>query len=65
MDFCLKGYLKSRVYAFNPQIAFDLNDAIRREIQQIPLDIVRASMISIIFRKQSVIAIEGGYVESL
>ena len=65
LDFWLWGYLKSKVYALNPQTASDLKDAIRREMQQIPLAMARAAVLSTICRMQSVIVSDGGHVENL
>ena len=65
MDFWLWGYLKSKVYQFRPQTASDLKDAIRTAIQEIPIAMVRAAVLSTICRMQSVIVCEGGHVENL
>lgn len=65
MDFWLWRYQKSKVYTFNPQTTSDLKDAIRRQIQQIPLAIVRASMLIIICRKQSIIVCDGEHEENV
>ena len=60
MDFCLWGYVKSKVYQFHPQTASDLKDAIRTETQEISIAMVRAAMLAIMCHMQSVIVLEGG-----
>ena len=65
MDFWLLGYVKSTLYQFHPQTVYDLKDAMRTEIQEISIAMVRAAVLSIICRMQSVIICEGGHVENL
>ena len=64
-DFWMWGYVKSKVYQFHPQIVSDLKDAIRTVIQEIPIAMVRAAVLSTICHKQSVIMCEEGHVENL
>lgn len=45
IDFWLWEYLKSEVYAFNPQIASDLKDAHGLQVQYIPHAMVRPSVL--------------------
>ena len=59
------GYIKSKVYQFHPQTVFDLKDAIRNAIQEIPIVMVRAVVLSTICRIQSVIVCEGSHAENL
>ena len=63
MDFCLWGYVKSKV--FHPQTVSDLKDAFRITIQEIAIAMVRAAVLSTICLMQSVIACEGSHVENL
>ena len=65
MDFCLWGDVKSIVYQFHPQTVSDLKDTMRTEIQEIPIAMVRAVVLSTICRKQSVIVCEGSHVKNL
>ena len=65
VDFWLWGYVKSKVYQFHPQTASDLKDAIRTAIQDIPIAMVRATVLSTICRMQSIIVCEGGHLENL
>ena len=64
MDFWLWRYVKFKVYQFHPQTAYDLKDAIRTAIQEIPIAMVRAAVLSTICRMESVIVCEGGHVEN-
>ena len=57
--------MKSKVHQFHPQTVSDLKDAIRSMIQEIPIAMEHAAMLSAICRIQSVIAYEGSYVENL
>ena len=57
------GYGKSKVFQFHPQIVSDLKDAIRTAIQEIPIVMVRAAVLSTICHMQSVIVCEGGHYE--
>ena len=57
--------MKSKVYEFHPQTLSNFKDAIRNAIQDIPIAMVRAAVLSTICRIQSVIVCEGGHVENL
>ena len=59
------GICEIQVYQFHPQTVSDLKDAIRTAIQEIPIAMVRAAVLSTICRMQSVIVCEGGHVENL
>ena len=65
MYFWLWGYVKSKMYHFHSQTVFDLKDAIRTAIQEIPIATVRAAELSTTCRMQSIIVCEGGHVENL
>ena len=57
--------MKSKVYQFHPQTESDSKGTIRIAIQEIPVVMVRAVVLSTICRIQSVIVCEGGHVENL
>ena len=63
MDFWLRGFVKSKV--FYPQTVSVLKDVIRTAIQEIPIAVASAVLLSIICRMQSVILCEGGHVANL
>ena len=56
------GYVKSKMF---PQTVSDLKDVIKTAIQEIPIAMVRAAVLSTICRMQSLIVYEGGPVENL
>ena len=63
-DLWFWGYVKSKVYNFHCELS-DLKDAIKTVIQEIPVPIVHAAVLSSICRMQNVIVCEGGCVENL
>ena len=65
LDFWLVGYMKSKVCQFHPLTVSDLKDAIRTAIQDIPIAMIRATVISTNSCMQSVIVCEGDHVENL
>ena len=65
MEFWLWGYVKFKVYQFHPQTVSYLMDAIRTAIQEIPIAMIRAAVLSTICHMQSVIVCEGDHVENL
>ena len=52
------------MYQFHPQSISHLEDAMRTEIQEIPIAVVCAAVLPTICRMQSVVVCEGGYVEN-
>ena len=64
MGFCLRGYVKSKVYQFHTQTPFGSKDAVKT-IQMIPIAMFRAAVLSTICRVQSVIEWEGSHEENL
>ena len=48
------GYVKSKMYQFHPQTVSDLKDAVRNAIQEIPITIVRAAVLSTICLMQNI-----------
>ena len=65
MYFRLWGYVKFKVYQFHSQIVSDLEDVTRTAIQEIPIAMVCAAVLSSLCHIESVIVCEGGYVENL
>ena len=56
--------MKSKVYQFHPQTVFDLKDSIKTAIQEVPIAMVSAAMLSTICSMQSVIVCAAGHVEN-
>ena len=52
------------MYHFHLQSVSDLKDDMRTTIQEIPIAMVRAAVLSTICRMESVIVCEGGHVEN-
>lgn len=59
-DFWLWGYLKSKVYARNPQSISDLKNIIVSEISAVPKSIIRLVFASLQKRLDSCVDIGGG-----
>ena len=65
IDFWISGYVKFKMLQLYPHIVSDLKDAIRIGIQEIPITMVCAAVLSTICRMQHVIVFEGVHVENL
>ena len=62
-DFWLWGYLKSMVYANNPQTLEVLKNNITMEIESIPLDMIHRVMDNFMIRVRAVVDQDGNWIE--
>ena len=63
LDFCLWGYLKSKVYSPCPATLNQLQANITREVAQLDPAMVRRAMLDIRARAAKCITAEGGHFE--
>ena len=63
LDFCLWGYLKSKVYSPRPANLNELQANITREVAQIDPAMVRRAMLDMKARAVKCIAANGGHFE--
>ena len=64
-DYFLWGYLKERIYANNPQTLAALKDNIRREIRNIPADMIGRVITNFNVRVAAVIQQRGAWIEHI
>ena len=63
LDFCLWGYLKSKVYSPRPVNLNELQASITREVAQIDPEMVRRAILDMRARAQKCIGANGGQFE--